>query len=41
MDATFWATVALFLFFGVMIYFKVPGMLTGGWINAPRRSATI
>ncbi|MGI9354313.1 MAG: F0F1 ATP synthase subunit B [Rhizobiaceae bacterium] len=30
MDATFWATVALFLFFGVMIYFKVPGMLTGG-----------
>jgi len=30
MDATFWATVALFLFFGVMFYFKVPAMLTGG-----------
>jgi len=29
LDATFWATVALFLFLGLMVYLKVPGMLTG------------
>lgn len=29
MDSTFWATVALFLFIGVIFYFKVPGMITG------------
>ena len=28
LDATFWATVALFLFLGLMVYLKVPGMLT-------------
>ena len=27
-DATFWATVALFLFLALMVYLKVPGMLT-------------
>ena len=27
MDATFWATVALFIFIGILIYMKVPGML--------------
>ena len=27
-DAAFWATVALFLFIGVIIYLKVPGMIT-------------
>lgn len=26
-DATFWATVALFVFLGVVIYLKVPGMV--------------
>jgi len=26
-DATFWATVALFLFFALIIYMKVPGMM--------------
>lgn len=28
MDATFWATVALFIFLAVVVYFKVPGMVT-------------
>lgn len=28
MDATFWATVALFLFFALIVYLKVPGMMT-------------
>ncbi len=28
MDATFWATVALAIFLGVIIYFKVPAMIT-------------
>jgi F-type H+-transporting ATPase subunit b len=28
MDATFWATVALFLFLALMVYLKVPGMVT-------------
>ena len=28
MDATFWATVALVIFLGIMIYVKVPGMIT-------------
>jgi F-type H+-transporting ATPase subunit b len=27
MDATFWATVALFLFLGLLAYLKVPGMI--------------
>ena len=27
MDATFWATVALFLFVALIVYLKVPGML--------------
>ena len=27
MDATFWATVALVIFLGVVIYFGVPGMI--------------
>ena len=27
-DATFWATVALLLFFALIIYMKVPGMMT-------------
>ncbi|MEQ8298365.1 MAG: F0F1 ATP synthase subunit B [Nitratireductor sp.] len=27
MDATFWATVALFIFFAVVFYLKVPGMV--------------
>lgn len=27
MDATFWATVALFLFLGILVYLGVPGML--------------
>lgn len=29
MDATFWATVALFIFLGVVVYYKVPGLLAG------------
>lgn len=28
-DAAFWATVALVIFVGVMIYVRVPGMITG------------
>ncbi|PCI04181.1 MAG: ATP F0F1 synthase subunit B [Hyphomicrobiales bacterium] len=28
MDATFWATVALFIFLAGMVYIKVPGMIT-------------
>ncbi len=28
MDASFWALVSLFLFFGVLAYFKVPGLIT-------------
>src|SRR5688572_31070492 len=27
-DATFWATAALVIFIGLMIYLKVPGMIT-------------
>ena len=27
-DAAFWATVALFLFIGVIVYLKVPGMIS-------------
>lgn len=27
MDATFWATVALVIFLGVIVYFKVPGVI--------------
>jgi F-type H+-transporting ATPase subunit b len=27
-DAAFWATIALFVFIGVIIYLKVPGMVT-------------
>ena len=27
-DAAFWATIALFIFIGVIIYLKVPGMIT-------------
>lgn len=27
MDATFWAMIALFIFLGVIVYFKVPGMI--------------
>ena len=27
MDATFWAMVALFIFLGVVVYLKVPGMI--------------
>ena len=29
MDATFWVGAAFFLFVGILVYFKVPGMLTG------------
>lgn len=29
LDATFWAMVALILFFAVLVYFKVPGMIAG------------
>ena len=28
MDATFWATVALFIFLGVVFYFKAPALIT-------------
>ena len=28
-DAAFWATIALIVFLGVMVYLKVPGMITG------------
>ncbi|MEM1287945.1 MAG: ATP F0F1 synthase subunit B [Pseudomonadota bacterium] len=28
MDASFWALVGLIIFFGIIIYFKVPGMIT-------------
>ena len=28
MDATFWATAALFVFIGLLMYLKVPGMIT-------------
>lgn len=28
MDATFWATVALFIFVAIVLYLKVPGMVT-------------
>ncbi len=28
MDNTFWATVALFIFVGIVVYMKVPGMIT-------------
>ncbi|MCB1421535.1 MAG: F0F1 ATP synthase subunit B [Nitratireductor sp.] len=28
MDATFWALIALIIFLGVVVYMKVPGMLT-------------
>jgi F-type H+-transporting ATPase subunit b len=28
MDATFWATVALFLFIALIVYLGVPGMVT-------------
>lgn len=27
-DAAFWATIALFIFIGVIVYLKVPGMIT-------------
>jgi len=27
MDATFWAMIALFIFIGVVVYMKVPGMI--------------
>ena len=30
LDATFWATVALILFFVLIAYLKVPGMMTAG-----------
>lgn len=29
MDATFWATVALVIFLGIIFYMKVPGMIAG------------
>ncbi len=28
MDATFWATVAFFIFFAIVLYLKVPGMIS-------------
>lgn len=28
LDATFWTTVALFVFLGLLVYLKVPGMIT-------------
>jgi len=28
MDATFWATVALFIFLAVILYVKVPAMIS-------------
>ena len=30
LDASFWATVALGLFFALIAYMKVPGMITKG-----------
>lgn len=33
MDATFWATAALFVFFALLVYLKVPGKLTGALDN--------
>ena len=30
MDATFWAMIALFIFIGVVVYFKVPGLIAKG-----------
>ena len=30
MDATFWAMIALFIFLGVVVYFKVPGLIAKG-----------
>ena len=27
LDATFWAFIALLIFFAIVIYFKVPGMV--------------
>ena len=29
MDATFWVGAAFVLFVGILVYLKVPGMLTG------------
>jgi F-type H+-transporting ATPase subunit b len=29
MDATFWATIALLIFLAIVIYYKVPGMISG------------
>ena len=29
-DSSFWALIGLFLFFGILVYFKVPGMITRG-----------
>ena len=41
MDATFWATVALVIFLGVVVYFKVPGDdRPSRSTSAPTRSAT-
>ena len=28
-DATFWAMIGLFIFLGLMVYLKVPGLITG------------
>lgn len=38
MDATAWATVALVVFFGLLIYLKVPGLLAG---NLDKRAEKI
>ncbi len=37
MDATFWATVALFIFIGIVVYLGVPGMLTKSLDERARR----
>ena len=29
LDSSFWALIGLFIFFGILYYFKVPGLVTG------------
>src|ERR1044072_9217964 len=39
-DAAFWATIALFLFIGVVVYLKVPGMITKALDNRIKQIET-
>jgi F-type H+-transporting ATPase subunit b len=39
-DAAFWATIALFLFIGVIVYLKVPGMITKALDNRIKQIET-